>query len=51
MDEQIQRLWSRVNQEVLEKLHFSGVLFRDELGTQLNYLKDFQVQLAIGQTT
>ena len=45
MAEQIQHLGSRVSQEVLEGLSFSCELFRDEVGTHLNQLKDVQWEI------
>ena len=45
MADQIQRLGSRANQKAIGKLNFSFEMFRNEAGTQLNYLKVLQAQL------
>ena len=44
MDEQIQFLWSRVRRDVLARLDLSCELFRDEVGTKLNRLRDPQME-------
>ena len=43
--EEIRHLRSRASQEVLEELGFSCELFRDEVGTHLNQLKDVQWEI------
>ena len=48
MAEQIQVPWPNVHQEVLAKLNMGCELFRNELGSQLNWLRDMQGQLADG---
>ena len=45
MAEKMQCLWSRARHAVLAKLNLRCELFRDEVGTQLNCLKDVQGQL------